>query len=67
MPLSARDRANRFTFSQTIWRVKWPELQKPMTKLRTDGRVRTVGERNMTRYFPAVATAWDARDTEDYR
>jgi hypothetical protein len=37
--------------------VKWPELQKPMSKLRTQGRVRTVGERNMTRYFPAVARA----------
>lgn len=27
-------------------------LQRPMSKLRTEGRVRCVGERNMARYFP---------------
>jgi len=31
-----------------------PSLQRPMSKLRADGRVRCVGERNMARYFPAV-------------
>ena len=31
-----------------------PSLQRPMSKLRSDGRVRCVGERNMARYFPAV-------------
>lgn len=30
------------------------ELQRPMTKLKTEGRVRRVGERNLTRYFPAI-------------
>lgn len=30
------------------------ELHRPMSKLKDDGRVRSVGERNMTRYFPAV-------------
>jgi hypothetical protein len=29
-------------------------LQRPMGKLRADGRVRTVGERHLMRYFPAV-------------
>jgi len=29
-------------------------LQRPMSKLRAEGRVRCVGERNMARYFPAV-------------
>lgn len=29
-------------------------LQRPMAKLRADGRVRTVGERHLMRYFPAV-------------
>ena len=29
-------------------------LQRPMAKLRADGRVRSVGERHLTRYFPAV-------------
>jgi len=29
-------------------------LQRPMAKLRAEGRVRCVGERNMARYFPAV-------------
>lgn len=29
-------------------------LQRPMAKLRAEGRVRTVGERHLMRYFPAV-------------
>ena len=29
-------------------------LQRPMAKLRAEGRVRSVGERHMMRYFPAV-------------
>jgi hypothetical protein len=29
-------------------------LQRPMAKLRTEGRVRSVGERHLMRYFPAV-------------
>jgi len=32
-------------------------LQRPMAKLRAEGRVRTVGERHMMRYFPAVIRA----------
>jgi hypothetical protein len=31
-----------------------PALHRPMSKLKSEGRVRSVGERNMTRYFPAV-------------
>jgi hypothetical protein len=29
-------------------------LQRPMAKLRAEGKVRSVGERHLTRYFPAV-------------
>lgn len=29
-------------------------LQRPMSRLRDAGRVRSVGERHLTRYFPAV-------------
>jgi len=29
-------------------------LQRPMAKLRSEGRVRTVGERHLMRYFPTV-------------
>jgi hypothetical protein len=29
-------------------------LQRPMAKLRADGRVRSVGSRHLMRYFPAV-------------
>lgn len=32
-------------------------LHLPMTKLRAEGRVRSVGERHLTRYFPAVVRA----------
>ena len=30
------------------------ELQRPMSKLKAEGRIRRVGERNLTRYFPSV-------------
>lgn len=30
------------------------ELQRPMARLRAEGRVRTVGQRHLMRYFPAV-------------
>jgi hypothetical protein len=33
------------------------ELQRPMAKLRSDGRVRSIGERHLMRYFPAVTKA----------
>lgn len=33
------------------------ELQLPMAKLRAEGRVRTVGQRHLMRYFPAVTRA----------
>ena len=29
-------------------------LQRPMSKLRAEGRVRCVGERGLARYFPAA-------------
>ena len=32
-------------------------LQRPMAKLRADGRVHTVGKRHLMRYFPAVVRA----------
>ena len=35
-------------------RLSTSALQRPMAKLRADGRVRSVGERHLTRYFPAV-------------
>ena len=30
------------------------DLQRPMAKLRAQGRIRSVGQRNLMRYFPAV-------------
>lgn len=33
------------------------DLQRPMAKLRAQGRVRCAGQRNLMRYFPAVARA----------
>jgi hypothetical protein len=33
------------------------ELQRPMAKLRAQGRIRSVGQRNLMRYFPAVTRA----------
>lgn len=32
-------------------------LQRPMAKLRAAGRVRSVGQRHLTRYYPAVVRA----------
>ena len=32
-------------------------LQRPMAKLRVESRIRTVGERHLMRYFPAVTRA----------
>ena len=36
-------------------------LQRPMAKLRDESRVRTVGQRHLMRYFPAVAKATSAK------
>lgn len=30
------------------------DLQRPTSKLKAEGRIRSAGERNMTRYFPTV-------------
>jgi len=37
-------------------------LQRPMAKLRTEGRVRSVGQRHLTRYFPAVLRAASGKE-----
>ena len=37
-------------------------LQRPMAKLRTEGRVRSVGQRHLTRYFPAVLKAASGKE-----
>lgn len=36
-------------------------LQRPMAKLRVESRVRTVGQRHLMRYFPAVVRATAAK------
>jgi len=36
-------------------------LQRPMAKLRAESRVRTVGQRHLMRYFPAVAKTAGAK------
>jgi len=33
------------------------DLQRPMAKLKTQGRIRCAGQRNLMRYFPAVTRA----------
>jgi hypothetical protein len=33
------------------------DLQRPMAKLKAQGRIRSVGQRSLTRYFPAVTRA----------
>jgi DNA-binding NtrC family response regulator len=37
------------------------ELHRPMSVLKREGRVRTVGQRHLTRYFPGVAGKVSAR------
>jgi hypothetical protein len=37
-------------------------LQRPMATLRSTGRVRSVGQRHLTRYYPAVVRSAGARD-----
>ena len=37
--------------------VSTSELNRPMEQLRSSGRVRTVGQRHLTRYFPALVDA----------
>lgn len=32
------------------------DLHRPMSQLKAEGRIRSVGERSMTRYFPAVGS-----------
>lgn len=34
--------------------IKTRDLHRPMSKLKAEGRVRSVGQRHLTRYFPAV-------------
>jgi hypothetical protein len=38
----------------------WQELSRPMSHLKRDGRVRSVGQRHLTRYFPLVSKAVEA-------
>lgn len=33
------------------------ELHRPMTRLKDDGRIRSVGKRHLTRYFPMAAAS----------
>jgi hypothetical protein len=33
------------------------DLQRPMAKLKAQGRIRCAGQRNLMRYFPAVTRA----------
>ena len=42
--------------------VEARSLQRPMTALRSTGRVRTVGQRHSTRYYPAVVRAAAGKD-----
>lgn len=37
-------------------------LQRPMARLRLTGRVRSVGQRHLTRYYPAVVRAGAGKD-----
>lgn len=51
--VSARPGEAMALFAEEIG-VPVRSLQRPMSKLKQDGRVRSVGERCLTRYFPAV-------------
>jgi hypothetical protein len=37
-------------------------LQRPMARLRSTGRVRSLGQRHLTRYYPAVARSAAGKD-----
>jgi ribosomal 50S subunit-recycling heat shock protein len=37
-------------------------LERPMAKLKAEGRVRSVGQRHLTSYFPAVPRAASGKD-----
>ena len=50
----ARPGESMTVFSEEIG-LPVPALHRPMWKLKTEGRVRCVGERNLARYFPALA------------
>lgn len=41
------------TFAEQL-KSRAADLHRPMMKLKTEGRVRSVGQRHQTRYFPAV-------------
>ncbi|MEQ9542376.1 MAG: winged helix-turn-helix domain-containing protein [Deltaproteobacteria bacterium] len=41
------------TFAEQL-RARATDLHRPMMKLKAEGRVRSVGQRHQTRYFPAV-------------
>lgn len=40
------------------------ELDRPMNHFRSSGRVRTVGQRHLTRYFPAFVDAVEQQETQ---
>lgn len=42
--------------------VEVRSLQRPMSKLKSAGRVRSVGQRHLTRYYPAVSRASATKD-----
>lgn len=37
-------------------------LQRPMARLRSTGRVRSVGQRHLTRYYPTVVRSAAGKD-----
>ena len=37
-------------------------LQRPMARLKSVGRVRSVGQRHLTRYYPAVVRSGAGKD-----
>ena len=52
----ARPGESMVTFAEEL-RASVSELQRPMARLKASGRVRSVGQRHLTRYFPAVVRA----------